>query len=305
MAKRTRAKHQGIWGSLDFTSNVRGLGLCALILMLALPLKSYAVDPILLGLDSVANFAVYAGGSLTVNGTTINGDLGLGPNGTQNFGTGPTVSGTYLVDDTANNSHSYSGGSISGGTVVQDINSVGALVSSVSAYATGLTATATFGLIQNNTTITGNGGYNIINVGSISINGTKKLTLQGGANDVFVLNVSDSVSFFQVNSTPIVLSGGVTANHVLFNLLNTSGAANALTVGTNVTLVGTFIAPSASMNLMLSDNIYGGLFAGGNNLAINSGIITADVFALPEPSSFVLVGIACLFGLGTWSRRRR
>ena len=121
-----------IWGSLDFTSNLRWLGLCAVISMLALPLKSYAVDQ--LGLDSVANFAAYAGGSLTVNGaaTTVTGDVGLGPNGTQNFSTGFNINGTYWVDDTANNSHSYSGGNFTGGTVVHDIDSVGATVSSVS-----------------------------------------------------------------------------------------------------------------------------------------------------------------------------
>jgi hypothetical protein len=152
-------------------------------------------------------------------------------------------------------------------------------------------------------TIIGNGGYNIINVGSISLNGTKTLTLQGGANDVFVFNVSNGVSFFQTSFAPIVLTNGVTANHVLFNLLNTSG--NALYVTNDVTLVGTFIAPSASIALF-SDTIDGGVFAGGNALTLRSGsTITADVFEIPEPSSFALVGISCLFSLGLWSRRRQ
>ena len=270
MAKRTRAKHQGIWGSLDFTSNVRGLGLCAFISMLALPVKSYAViDPTQLGLDSVANFAVYAGGSLTVNGTTtVNGDVGLGPNGTQNFGTGFTINGTYRVDNTANNSHSYSGGSFTGGTVLQGLQYVSTTVSSVSAYAASLTATLTLSTtLGSNYTVVGNGGYNIISLPGIIYTGNRTLTLQGGANDVFIINVgNNNLSFSGAGATPITLSG-VATNHVLFNLLSTSAGANALIVSQpNETLFGTFIAPYASISLAASDKIYGGLFAGGNNL---------------------------------------
>lgn len=311
MARRTGATHQGIWRSLVFTSILRTLGLCAFISMLALPLKSYAdIDPGQLGLDSVASFAVYANGSLTVNGpnvATINGDVGLGPNGTQNFAVNFTINGTYRVDHTANNSNPYNGANFTGGTASQDLHNVSTTVSNVSAYAAGLTPTASFGTINNGTTITGNGGYNIIDVDTISLSGVggHKLTLKGGANDVFVLNVSNSASFFQTSWTPIVLNGGVTANHVLFNLLNTSATTNALYVTNDVILVGTFIAPSASIALF-SDTIDGGVFAGGNALTLRSGsTITADVFEIPEPSSFALVGITCLFGLGLWSRRRQ
>lgn len=285
MARRTRATHQGIWRAVDFTPNLRWLGLCAFISMLALPLKSYAVDPGQLGLDTVENFGVYAASALTINGaTTITGDVGLGPNGTQNFVTTPTIHGTYL-----DNGLGY----------------VSTKISDISAYAAGLPATATYGTINSGTTIIGNGSNNIINVGTISLNGTggHKLTLSGGANDVFVLNISSSVSFLQTTWTPVVLSGGVTADHVLFNLLSTSPTANALFVTNGVTLVGTFIAPYASMSLG-SANLDGAVFAGGNNLTLNGSTINADVFMLPEPSSFALVGISCLFGLGLCSRRR-
>ncbi|HUJ08428.1 MAG TPA: collagen-binding domain-containing protein [Verrucomicrobiae bacterium] len=239
----------------------------------------------MLALDSVENFAAYANGSLNVSGTTtINGDLGLGPNGTQNFLTTPTVSGTY----------SKSG-----------LDYVSTTITSVSAYAAGLMANQTISYINNGTTITGNGGYTIVNVGSISLSGVggHKLTLSGGADDIFVLNVSNSVSFLQTSWAPVVLSGGVTADHVLFNLLNASPTANALFVTNGVTLVGTFIAPNASM-LLGSVTLDGGVFAGGNDLALNGSTINADIFMLPEPSSFALVVISCLLGLGLWPRRR-
>ena len=306
MARTTGATHQGIWRSLVFASILRALGLCAFISMLALPLKSYAVDSSQLGLDSLVNFAAYANGSLTVNGpnvATINGDVGLGPNGTQNFGTAFTINGTYQVDNTANNSHAYSGAGFSGGTVVHDIDSVGALVSSVSTYAAGLSPNLTFtSSLSSNYTFVGNGGYNVISLPRINYNSSQVLTLQGGANDVFVFNVALSAIFSGATGTPIVLDG-VATNHVLFNLRNPSASSLSLNSAANVTLFGTFIAPSTSISLS-SDTIYGGLFAGGNNLTLNGSTITADVFAIPEPSSFALVGITCLFGLGLWSRRR-
>ncbi len=280
--------------------------------MLALPSKSYAQ----LGLDSVENFAVYADGTETITGTatTVTGDVGLGNNGTQNFSSAFAINnGNYRVDPYANNSHPYSG-SFTGGTVMQSLGYVSTNVDDVSTYAAGLPATANYVSITTGASISSpfssTGGINVINVGTISINGNgagRKLTLSGGPNDIFVLNVSNSVSFLETNWTPVVLSGGVTEDHVLFNLLNTSGSANALYVSNNVTLLGTFIAPDASMFIGSGLNLDGGLFAagGGSTLTLGSGTVTADVFMLPEPSSFALVGISCLFSLaGLWGRRR-
>jgi hypothetical protein len=280
--------------------------------MFALPLKSYGQ----LGLDSVTNFAVYAEDTLTVNGTpatTVNGDVGLGgPNGMQNFGSAFTINGTYRVDSSANNNNTYNDANFTGHTVTQSLAYVTATVNGVSTDAASLPSTThdpgltSSTLLNTNYLFVGNSGTNVIDVGTISLNGNKHLTLQGGPNDYFVFNVSNYATFLQVGSTPIVLSG-VATNHVLFNLLNTSAGANALTSTGGVTLLGTFIAPDASMDIMNlggSDTIYGGVFAGGSTLTINSGTITADVFMLPEPSSFALVGISCLFSLGLWSRRR-
>jgi len=291
-------KQQGIGRPLDFTSILRTLGPCAFISMLALPLKSYAqynftdpsdpqvVDQSQLALDAVENFAAYANGSLTVSGaTTINGDLGLGPSGTPNFVTTPNVIGTYL-----NSGLGY----------------VSNRMSDVSAYAAGLTATTNLASITGRTTITGNGGFNVIDLPSIALS-SKNLNLIGTANDIFVFNVTN-VSFLGSGGSGaagITLSG-VTPNHVLFNLLNPTAGANALiaTRTSAMTIFGTFITPDASMDIGSGVTIDGGVFAGGNNLTLNGSTINAEVFMLPEPSSFALVGMACLFGLGLWSRRR-
>jgi len=304
MASRTI--QQGILRSRNFTTNLSWLGLCAFISVLALSSTSYAVDPSQLGLDSIANFAAYGQGNLTVTGaTTNNGDLGLGPNGTQNFGSAFTINGTYRVDTTANNSNPYSGVNFTGGTSVQDLSIVPTTLGNVSAYAAGLTATLTLtSTLTTNYTFVGNGGYNIISLPGISLNGTRTLTLQGGANDVFVFNVgNNNVSFLQSGAMAVTLSG-VATNHVLFNLMNTSAGVNALTVsGNNETILGTFIAPYASISIG-SDKVYGGVFAGGSALTLNSSTISDNIFALPEPSTFALVGVSCLLGLGLWPRRR-
>ncbi len=277
--------------------------------MLALPLKSYGQ----FGLDSVTNFAVYAGSgvTLTVGGTpvtTITGDVGLGSSGIQNFSTEFNINGTYRVDPTATYNNSYS--AKFGGTAVQNMGTVSTTVANVSATDAALPVTASYGAITTKTTISGNSGnsdtnfINVISVGSISMNGNSRiLTLQGTADDFFIINVANFVAF--TNAATIALSG-VQTDHVLFNLLNTSGllSSNVLSVVGAGTLFGTFIAPDGSMDIIGSGTIDGGVFAGGNNLTINSGTITADVFLLPEPSSFALVGISCLFGLGLWSRRR-
>ena len=255
--------------------------------MVALSLSTYGQ----LGLDSVEHFAAYANGSLTVSNTTTinNGDLGLGPNGTANFITTPTYNnGTY---------------------VNSGLDYVSTTLISVSANADSLAATTNVGSrINSATTIIGNGGTNVIDVGSISLNGpAHTLTLQGGPNDIFIFNVSNYATFSGTAPALMALSGGVETSHILFNLLNTSGSANALSVTVpNLTLYGTFIAPHASMAITGSDDtIYGGVFAGGNSLSLNGSTITADVFMLPEPSTFALVGFSCLFGLALWPRRRR
>ena len=233
-------------------------------LAFALPLTSKAVDPSQLGLDSVANYAVYASNSLVESGSPV------------------------IVGDSG-----------------QNIPSVSAKISSVSSYAASLTPTLTLsGVLSSNLTITGNGGYSVISLAGINYSSNRHLTLQGGANDVFVFDITGSMTIGGSALTPIILSG-VATNHVLFNFLGTSAGADVLnvTVG-SATLFGTFIAPSASMSVA-ADTVYGGLFADGNNLTLNSSTVIANVFSLPEPSSFALVGISCLFGLGLKLRRRR
>ena len=88
-----------------------------------------------------------------------------------------------------------------------------------SAQAAALTATQSFATITRPTTITGNGGLNVI--AGIKGNIDNALTLKGTASDVFVINVSGNAELF--GKATLGLSGGVTPNHVLYNFTANKG----------------------------------------------------------------------------------
>jgi hypothetical protein len=107
-----------------------------------------------------------------------------------------------------------------------------ATAQSVSNYASSLTATQTFGDINNTTTINGNGGLNVINVANIH---NAALIINGSANDIFVFNVSGQIQTNRVMS----LVGGVTASHILWNL---TGTGTVLQTSNGNLMIGTFLA---------------------------------------------------------------
>jgi choice-of-anchor A domain-containing protein len=149
-----------------------------------------------------------------------------------------------------------------------------------SSFAAGLAATASYGTINNNLTITeaANGHY-VFDIGSINFSGGKALTLNGTANSTFLLNVSGSIT---LSPGSILLTGGLTANNVLINYtgsntINTSGGSNSSQI------FGTLLAPNAMVN-MTPGFVAGSIIAASINLS--SG---ANVIPVPEvtPSSVV------------------
>ena len=150
-----------------------------------------------------------------------------------------------------------------------------ATAQSVSQYASGLTATQTFGTINNNLTINGNGGLNIIDVGSIQ---NANLTINGSANDYFVFNVSTGIQTNQV----MTLTGGVTASHILWNLTGTGTVLQ--TSGGNV-LVGTFLATNGGQFQFSELQLTGELINTGGNIQLVSGNHTLIQAGFTPPPS--------------------
>ena len=150
-----------------------------------------------------------------------------------------------------------------------------ATAQSVSQYASGLTATQTFGTINNNLTINGNGGLNVINVGSVQ---NANLTINGSANDYFVFNVSTGIQTNRV----MTLTGGVTASHILWNLTGTGTVLQ--TSGGNV-LVGTFLATHGGKFQFSELQLTGELINTGGNIQLVSGNHTLIQAGFTPPPS--------------------
>jgi hypothetical protein len=158
----------------------------------------------------------------------------------------------------------------------------------VSNFASSLTATQTFSTINNTTTITGDGGLNVIDVANIQ---NAKLTLSGTANDFFVFNVSGAINTNQAMS----LSGGVLASHVLFNLTGTSG--NVFQTSGGDLSIGTYLATRGGQFQFSNLNLDGQLINTDGNVQLVSGsqIPTSAPFTtVPEPSTWLML----LGGLG-------
>ena len=178
-----------------------------------------------------------------------------------------------------------------------------------SAFVDGLIATQTFGTINNDLTITGNGGDNIIDVTDLLLSGSEVLTLSGGPSDFFIFNISDDMDFN--GSSHVALIGGGPTKHILFNFPIGGTDANVnLDEGIQF---GTFLAPQRNLSWHGHDNNFtGAMIANVISLESGAGEFTFERFGdpppppqegvVPEPSSMLLLGLG-LMGAGVGSRR--
>ena len=84
----------------------------------------------------------------------------------------------------------------------------------------GLTANLTIpgNQITGNGSVTGNGGENVIDLTQVNMtNGA--FTINGTANDMFIFRVSGQ---FSVGNSSIRATGGVTPNHILWDITGTN-----------------------------------------------------------------------------------
>jgi len=229
------------------------------------------------GLGAAAQFGVLALKNTDINSNhvTVVGAVGVSQGGDLQNLAHSTITGNVVEFNTGE----YHGqGQVGGSLVVNPVllANADADALSASAQAASLTPTQSFGSITKPTTVVGNGGLNVIN-----INGDIKasLTLSGGPNDVFIINVTGSLKFNQ--NSVLGLAGGVTANHVLYNF---TGAKGDIDAQNHNVLNGTLLAPNYNVNL---DGVLNGeLVAGGKTINLLPGAtINAIPFATTTPQA--------------------
>jgi hypothetical protein len=283
---------------LSFISSRAGVA-AAFIAAFILGTADAATIPVL---GTAGNYAVLglANTSIVNSLVTINGNEGVSQGGQLSNNAPSVINGN--VYEAASGQYSGPGhlnGSLNINAALLAQNDADAI--NAFSQATGLTATQTFGAISSATTITGNGGLNVIHInGDISLNNAS-LTLTGSSTDVFVLDVTGNINL--VGNGGLTVAGSLNSADVLYALTGNSGSVNTH-VGNSI--YGTVIAPAYNFNL---DGTFNGeLIGGGGNITLKSGAtVNAQPFVpgVPEPSTVTLIGSGLLALTARFRKYRR
>jgi hypothetical protein len=287
-------------------------------------------------LGDSANYAVlFEGGganALDVSGPdAISGNLGIGnPNGGTVTTAGVNLSGNLTLTGTVDlnlaaqqyaasgngayqNSATYSGGSIDSvtgvGQVQTDLNNLNTLSSTLGVES----GTSLSVNINNNQSQTINAsagdiqsGNSVFKVSSWNFGGGSTLTINGnGLGDSVVINFADSIINNPSFGGTILLTGGLTANQVLFNFTGGSdltGGPTLMISANGATEAGTFLDPNGDMSI--DNSVLDGHFFGGdshNDQVVSGATIIATV---PEPGSVTLTLLGGFLGIIVWKQRR-
>jgi hypothetical protein len=213
-----------------------------------------------LSLGAAAQFAVLGLEATRIDNqnVTVAGDEGVSQGGSLRNQRHSTITG---------NVEEYANGQLFGrGTLDGTLTTDPALLSqadsdarSASLAAAALPPTQTLGRIRTATTITGNGGLNVINInGSIHAS----LTLSGGPADVFIVNVSGTLAL--EGHATLGLAGGVTADHVLYNF---TGNRGTISTDARNTVNGTLLAPNYRFDI--AGTVNGEIIGGGRSIDLH------------------------------------
>ena len=264
-------------------------------------------------LGTAANFTMFADGvegsgqsaTIDLSNYTINGNIGASSiigaasnhyNGNVFTGDANQPAGTITGTYTPNATSTIAAAQADATTASNELAAV--------------TPTQTIaGITTPGTTIVGDGGNNVIDVnGSI----TQGFKVSGGANDVFVFNVTGTLD---VNSGIIadITGTGVTANHIIFNFIG-AGPRQTVTTMAADTVYGTFlstngnyffdldaVANGAAINLINGDTA---ILGTGGQTQNGTGNIFTGLPVVPEPSTTTLAFVMAVAGLG-YARLRR
>jgi hypothetical protein len=199
--------------------------------------------------------------------------------------------------------------------VTSAINTVNALASTLGAEP-GTSVSINIGnggsqTIQASSGTLDSGGNEVFTVsGGLNLNSnssTTGLTINGSSSQYVVINFA---SLSNLNGA-ILLTGGLTPDHVLFNYVNTDGTpvgGNFNASSNHNTLSGDFLIVGSKVTwnaVTLDGRLFGG--ASGQDFQINSGFNLnhpTNITTVPEPASLIMGSTAAVISLGYFWRRR-
>ena len=124
-------------------------------------------------------------------------------------------------------------------------------------------------------TITGGAGINVIALPSITTGTKSTITINAGSSEFVIMNIgtsTDAGSLQLGNGASIVLTGGITPDHVIFHLI---GSGTTAQLGNDTVFNGTILAPQGQFTsgdgetpspvLINGSLLFGGSIAIGNN----------------------------------------
>lgn len=274
-----------------------------LIPLLALGVAAPVASATTITLGAAANYAILAGpyvNTFTMNAVTVNGDVAVGTHGSLLWN-GPTINGNV-----------WEASSVSGtntahvsGTTTTNYNLSTAISNAQTAESTaaGLTATTTVsgGAINvtgssSDVTVNATGAQTVLDVSSLSVsNGS--LTLHGTSSDVFIINITGGGGITFQNTANIVLTGGLTADNVLFNVESTN-ATVTLQASAGSVFNGTILAINSGASLNNGETLNGALIAAFGTSSTSYGITSQGGYTInyegfgetpvPEPATLTL-----------------
>lgn len=201
------------------------------------------------------------------SGSTVSGDVALGPLSEQDFDKG-RIDGRLVVDPDADNTNDHAV-EITGGTVSQPLSRAVADAIDGSTLSARRTPDQRVQEIKNTTTVSAGSGLTVVATKKIELDDDDVLTISGTAGSTVIFNIEDKIVL--KDDSAIVLSGGITPAGVIFNVRGDhESKVEAAASGT-----GTIVAPFGKAKVAGEEATFIGSMISGVEVVVENGGLLA------------------------------